>query len=312
MSHETKRKLNKKMKRCHRKTYKKKLKHSDQSYSRLRLAFISIPVNPGLKYGNMHVISRNIYNLVSKYQKCHVVCVKYNDPKVFDILDTCHGCILPPETELNLKACDQSNSLDFFNSCFSIYTYCKNRNKTHFFPCLCICRSFQNIILYEKYKKKVNHQKYIDPCGDKSTAFHKVNMVNKSYLIEFFEKPLKTCMFNKLTKTQLKLLKSKHGVPHFNNFGFHYDDVKNKLWFNKSFKPITYSFDHLHNKIINSIEHKKYPIFGIQFHPEHSKQTHFIYNFFETLLQKSKPKISKVEHETKYKLQKIDNYLILI
>lgn len=307
MRHETKRKSSKTIKQNKRKT--RKNNHKKGNY---RLAFISIPVNSGLKYENMHVINKNIYDLVSQYKKCRVVCVKYNDPKVFDILDTCHGCILPPETELNLKACDQSNSLDFFNSCFSIYTYCKNRNKNHFFPCLCICRSFQNIILYEKYKKKVNHQKYIDPCGDKKTGFHKVKMVNKPYLIKFLEKPLKSRMFNKSTKNQLKILQSKHGIPHFNNFGFHYDDVKNKSWFNKNFKPITYSFDYLNNKIINSIEHKKYPIFGIQFHPEHSIQTHFIYKFFEPLLHKSKPRMSKGEHETKYKLQKIDNYLILI
>ena len=133
MKHETKRKLSKIVKQNKRKT--RKNNHTEGKY---RLAFISIPVNPGLKYGNMHVISKRIYDLVSQYQNCHVVCVKYNDPKVFDILDTCNGCILPPETGLNLKACDQSNSLDFFNSCFSIYKYCKNRNKTHFFPCLCM------------------------------------------------------------------------------------------------------------------------------------------------------------------------------
>ena len=113
-----------------------------------------------------------------------------------------------------------------------------------------------------------------------------------------------------MDEKQIKIITEIHGIHHQNNFGFHYDEIKNKSWFKTNFKPISYSFDHLNNKILDVIEHKKHPIHGIQFHPEYSKNTKFVYQCFESLLRKSKQKIEKSVSEPIYKIEKKDNYLI--
>lgn len=304
MNNETKRKVNKHKRR--KQTFKKHKKTNKC------IAIITIPVNPGLNYEYSHVVSKKIYDLLSLIYKCRIVCVKYDDPQLFNILDSCHGCILPPESKFNLKACNQSESLKFFNSCYDIYKYSINRNKEgYFFPVLGICRSFQNIILFEKYKRKIKSQKYIDPCGDSSSGFFKVKLVNKSYPLHFVVNPNKSIIFKNTNKEQIKLLTKTQGVPHFNNFGFHYDEVKKYKWFNSNFNVITYSFDHLKNKIVNTIEHKKYPIYAIQFHPEEITNCHFIYSFYKSILNKSKVKNNKSPSNIKNKKKIKHGYFII-
>ena len=66
-----------------------------------------------------------------------------------------------------------------------------------------------------------------------------------------------------MNKQKLDLLTKTNGIPHNNNYGFYLHELKNRTWFTKNFKAITYSYDKLKYKVVNTIEHKKYPIFGI-------------------------------------------------
>ena len=275
------------------------------------VAYITIPVNKNRKHENKHVVSQRLYDLFSSMKNIHVVCVKYNDKNIQSILDRCHGCILPPENLFNMDSCDESNSLDFYNHCFSLYKYIKTRNaKKGNFPTLCICRSFQNIILFEKYGKKLTSQKRLVPCGDDKDEFHSVKLVNKKYLVDFDVSPKTSVIFRDMNKQKLDLLTKTNGIPHNNNYGFYLHELKNRTWFTKNFKAITYSYDKLKYKVVNTIEHKKYPIFGIQCHPEYSKRTRFVYDFFASQLSLSLRLDCTRSPVTNYKYKIKDNYLI--
>ena len=301
------RKYTQKYKKRQNKTQKNKYNKDDKFY----IAYITIPVNKNRKNQNKHVISQRLYKLFCSMKKSQVVCVKYNDKNIYKILNRCHACVLPPENLFNMDSCDESNTLDFYNHCFELYKYIKERNeKLGRFPTLCICRSFQNIILFEKYGRKLVSQKRLLPCGDKKDEFHSVKLVNKKFLINFEIPPERSIIFKDMGKQKLNLLTKENGIPHNNNYGFYLHELKNRSWFTDNFKAITYSIDKLNYKVINTIEHKKYPIFGIQCHPEYSKRTRFVYDFFEEQLNLSLRVDCSTPPETNYKYKIKDNYLI--
>ena len=275
------------------------------------VAYITIPVNKNRKYENKHVISKRLHKMFSSMKYTQVICVKYNEQNIKEILNRCHACVLPPENLFNMDSCDETNVLDFYNHCFELYNYIKERNeKQGAFPTLCICRSFQNIILFEKYGKKLTSQKRLLPCAEKNDEFHSVKLVNNNYLINFETKPDKSIIFKNINKTKLNLLTKENGIPHNNNYGFYLHELKNRSWFTNNFKAISYSYDKLKYKVINTIEHKKYPIFGIQCHPEYSKRTKFVYDFFEKQLNLSLRLDCSIPPETNYKYKIKNNYLI--
>lgn len=257
--------------------------------NKIVIGILSIPVNKGNDYDSCSVISKTIVKSLRK-KHIDIVYLKYDDKNILKTMERVHGLVLPPETRLNRESENYSNALKFYNICFDIYRHAKNMNDSgRYYPLLGVCRSFQNMLLFERFNHKIRSVKYYKPCDDIKESLQYVNMTNKRYDIKLLPKMNKSEMF-----------RNYHGsknIPHNNNYGYDYDEIKNYKWFKKSFLPLSFSTNDSCTKVLNAIESTRYPFYAFQFHPENHEQTSHLYDFFGEMIIKNST--SNMSHDMK-------------
>ena len=242
------------------------------------IGLISVPNNKGARYENSHIINKY---LIKKFKSKYIdlLYIKYNDPKLYKVLDKIDALILPAASRFNMETCNMDNSHDFQQHIYRLYKHLKKINDNgRIFPVLSICYTYQMTILYEKYKKKLP-KKFHSVCYTDDDAFEKVNMKNSNPKI-FYTKYAKN---SELFRDYIKNKKSDH-IWHNNTYGFNYDKIIKKPWFINNYKPLCYSLNQLNTKVLQAVEHKKYPFFAIQFHPEYKTETRPLYDFFSKFI----------------------------
>jgi gamma-glutamyl hydrolase len=121
------------------------------------------------------------------------------------------------------------------------------------FPVWGTCLGFEALVFAQSnYKIKVSQP----------------NSLNELYSIKFMKSNYDGSLFSKyMTPSIVSYLEDKN-VTYFNHHhGFAVEDFQSDVKLSSDYKVIAY-YEKLGKKFVVAIQHKKYPIIGVQFHPE--------------------------------------------
>eukprot|EP00343_Euplotes_focardii_P010374 CAMPEP_0205827692 /NCGR_PEP_ID=MMETSP0206-20130828/32827_1 /ASSEMBLY_ACC=CAM_ASM_000279 /TAXON_ID=36767 /ORGANISM="Euplotes focardii, Strain TN1" /LENGTH=263 /DNA_ID=CAMNT_0053128833 /DNA_START=143 /DNA_END=934 /DNA_ORIENTATION=+ len=180
-----------------------------------------------------------------------VIPIPYNLPEsnITYLLDHINGLILP----------GGADDLIYSNNTLSDYTaklkfiveYSKSLNQKGFhFPILAICLGFEQLVLYEFQHK--------DIIGEYDSKDYASNMM-------FMDGADHSRLYKGINTTISEQFNTIYN-QHFRGFDKSiFDEIKE---LKDSYKVLTTSFDRRGDEFVSSVEHKKYPFYGLQFHPE--------------------------------------------
>lgn len=210
-----------------------------QSYC---IGIITMPHRMKTKYGKSHIMKTYIDWFEERGVR--VIAIPYDTTEYELYFNNINGLLIPGgETKYVLK------NKTFIKTCTNFIELATN-NKCYF-PIWGTCLGFQiiaNIIgNFTNFKKSPAQGHYplqITPYGYKSR------------------------MFSYFSKSYLEYLEKKDSTLHNKDYGIYPEDFKGNDKLNSFFNIIGISKDNKGCDYVSAIEGKRYPIYGVQWHPE--------------------------------------------
>ena len=178
----------------------------------------------------------------------------WNNKKLLSVLNQVNGVLFPGG---NVDYSKKNDYMKYIKSFQFIFNYAKNRNNSKgYFPLWGTCLGFQflitmNLSLEEIYKN-FRHNLFIKYIKNKGAS--KMYLTNKGKNSKFFS----NIQDSKLSKKSI-YLNHRNGYPILKT---------NECWYKKYLDILTYNYDINKIKYITTFKYKKYPFYGVQYHPE--------------------------------------------
>tara|TARA_B100000575_G_scaffold294519_1_gene311031 strand:+ start:3424 stop:4425 length:1002 start_codon:yes stop_codon:yes gene_type:complete len=275
-------------------------KRSKRSKKNTVIGMITVPLSPGKKYfqvcGDSYISTAHVLWLQDA--GLEVIPIPYTTDKHEWYFNQINGLYLPSGGAFAMT------QLDYYNCCKKFLNLSIEANKKgDYFPIWGGCMGMQQMMIIADGNDNINN------FLEKFDSFNNLNLpllftneginsrimgistaknkTEKSYNEQF----LLYLMSNDVTLNNHMLGLSPHKFKQSHNL-------------NKSYKIVSYNFDRQGKKFISTIEHKKYPFYGVQWHPERARDMDFFSVFFAKEAQKNKH-VSKFTKKDKLQRKKI-------
>ena len=193
--------------------------------------------------------------------KAAVVPIMYNLDKktLYNYLAQINGILLPGGGIDNKKTHSRKQFLTYQNTFEAILRYVKTQNdKQNYYPIWATCMSFQLLPIIEvKGKQKTRNNKLLDDIYYEG--------VDNLYMTSNLQKSRLSHLF---TKKQINLLKKKKSTFHIHKKSYYLNNNLLKK-FKKHINIIAVNKDNRNREYLSIYEYKKYPFYGVIFHPEY-------------------------------------------
>ena len=268
------RKLKNKLKNKYKKKYKKKHKtirkiKQNKKAKKLKLCIkkTCIYSNPviGILTVPVYKVEKNrklVSYLPDSYVKwIQMSCARvvpilfsWNKKKILKVLDQVNGVLFPGG---NVDYSRKNDYMKYIKSFQLIFNYAKKMtNNNNYFPLWATCLGFQFLITMNLPPKQIYN-------NFKHTLF--IKYINNKGALKLYltDKGKKSKFFSNYTENELN--KKCVYMNHRNG----YPILKiNECWYEKYLDILSYNYDIHKIKYISTFKFKKYPFYGIQYHPE--------------------------------------------
>ena len=182
------------------------------------------------------------------------ILFNWDKKKILNVLNQVNGVLFPGG---NVDYSKKNDYIKYIKSFQLIFNYAKSKNnKKDYFPLWGTCLGFQflitmNLSLDEIYKN-FRHNLFIKYIKNKGAS--KLYLTNKGKNSKFFSNINISQLNNKCV-----FMNHKNGYPILKT---------NECWYKKYLDILSYSYDLHKIKYITTFKYKKYPFYGVQYHPE--------------------------------------------
>ncbi|XP_065202013.1 gamma-glutamyl hydrolase-like [Planococcus citri] len=179
-----------------------------------------------------------------------VVPVVINKPKSYyeNIVKSVNGLVLPGGGAKN------GRGNPYYESVRTVYNLAKELNENGtVFPILGVCLGYEFLIT---------------AANDDVNLLHNCSIFYENYPINFIKSPSYAALYSRLTSEQRDTLENYNSTMNWHIWCAYVEDFRNSVLLNNDWVITSTSTSTKGVEFIASAEHKKYPFYGIQFHPE--------------------------------------------
>ena len=234
------------------------------------------------------------------------VPIRYNDTdeEILKTVSSLNGFLFPGGS---MKLIEKDNNLtEYTRKGKLIYDYAKQQNdEGKYFPIVGTCLGFQELGVLEA------------PYADVLGHFSADDVADK---LKFIGDPRKSKYFKSMDSNLLYEVQKLNITYNHHSRGISRDMFKKYKELDEAFKVTSVSFDTKGVEYVATMEHKKYPFYGTQYHPEkntfiwksdlkvpHSveaiKLAEYSYNFFISEARKNMNRFPSPEEEGKHRVE---------
>ena len=255
------------------------------------IGMITVPLSPGKKYfqvcGDSYISTAHILWLQDA--GIDVIAIPYNTDKHEWYFKQINGLYLPSGGAFAMT------QLDYYNCCKKFMHLAEKANeKGDHFPVWGGCMGMQQMMIIADGNDNINH------FLEEFDSFNNLNLpliftdegVNSKVM---GIKSADNVLERNYNEQFLLYLMSNNVTLNNHMLGLSPRKFKRSKKLNNSYRIVSYNFDRQGKQFVSTIEHKKYPFYAVQWHPERARDMDFFSNFFakEVKKNKHKPKFNK-------------------
>lgn len=276
-----------KLNRENNKTIKK---NNDNKKRILTVGMLTVPLNPDGKYfeycGKSYIVTAHLDWLKSNNVK--IIPIPYYKKNFEKYVKKVNGFYLPSG-----GAFAGTQPEYYFAAKKLIQLAIQENNKGNYFPVWGGCMGMQQMVIAAEGSDNYN--------GLLEVFDSKKNL----YLpLKFTDIGRESKIFSLYTKKQIKDMEAKKCSLHNHMMGISPEKFKKHRQLNNFYDIVNISYDRNNKPFVSTIEGKKYPFYGVQWHPERKKNFYKLSVFFVNELKKNTNKILNLNRK-KIKTKKV-------
>jgi len=258
---------------------------------------ITVPLSPGKKYfqvcGDSYISTAHVLWLQEAGME--VIPIPYTTDKLDWYFSQINGLYLPSGGAFAMT------QLDYYNCCKNFIKMAIDANKRgNYFPVWGGCMGMQQMMIIADGNDDIhNFLEKFDSFNNLNLPLLFTNEGVRSRLmgIEY----AKSAAVRQMNEQYLLFLMTNDVTLNNHMLGLSPYKFNNSPLLKKQYRIVSYNYDRQGKVFISTIEHKKYPFYGVQWHPERASDMNYFSNFFAKEARKNKH-ISNFPK--KYKLQR--------
>lgn len=258
------------------------------------IGIIAVPLSPGRKYfkvcGDGYISSSHIDWL--ERAGLDVLAIPYNTKKHKYYFDRINGLYLPSGGVF------ASNSIEYYNCCKKFIQMAINSFdlKGDYFPIWGGCMGMQQMMM-------------VSEGTDNQNLLQRFDSFNNLMLPLILTKEgIKGRMMNYVMKNDINTFNDfiyKESTLNNHMMGLSPKKFKKCGLLNSVYKIVSWNYDRKGKKFVSTIEGRKYPFYGVQWHPERSKDADVLTRFLKSEIEKNNH-TKKIPLKKKMQYKKVD------
>lgn len=269
-----------------RKTRKRTIKKSKKTINTNKkriyvVGVLTVPLNPDGKYyeycGKSYIVTAHLDWLKSNNIK--IITIPYYKSNFEHYMKKINGLYLPSG-----GAFAGTQPEYYFAAKKLIELAIKENDKGNYFPIWGGCMGMQQMVIAAEGSN--NYKNLLEEFDS-----HK----NLYLPLHFTEKGKNSEIFSLYNKKQLKDMEVKKCSLHNHMLGISPAKFKKHKHLNNFYDIVNISYDRNNKPFVSTIEGKKYPFYGVQWHPERKKNFYKLSVFFANEVKKNNNKIYEIK-----------------
>lgn len=255
------------------------------------IGMITVPLSPGKKYfqvcGDSYISTAHVLWLQDA--GLEVIPIPYTTDKHEWYFNQINGLYLPSGGAFAMT------QMDYYNCCKKFINLAIDANKkNNYFPVWGGCMGMQQMMII------ADGNDNIDGFLEKFDSFNNLNLplifTNEGVNSKIMGiSNAKNKIQKRYNEQFLMYLMTNEVTLNNHMLGLSPNKFKSSYLLNKAYKIVSYNYDRQGKKFISTIEHRKYPMYGVQWHPERARDMAFFADFFAEEASKNNhiPKFKK-------------------
>lgn len=261
--------------------------------NKLKVGMLTVPLNPDGKYyeycGNSYIATGHIEWL--KQHNVQVIPIPYYTKHLNHYISQVNGLYLPSGGTF------ANTQKEYYYACKKLlYMAIEENNKGNYFPVWGGCMGMQQMMIVADNND--NYKNLLDTFDSKKYLY---------LPLYFIQNGKESKIFSYFTKKQIHNMELHNCSLHNHSLGISPSKFIKHKNLNDFYKIVNISYDRNNKPFVSTIEGKKYPFYGVQWHPERKKKFYKLSLFFVDELKKNKKYDRKKKYQLKHniKTQKI-------
>lgn len=269
---------------------KQTLKKTTNNKRMLVVGMLTVPLNPDGKYfeycGKSYIVSAHLDWLKSNNVK--IIPIPYYKKNLEQYVKKVNGFYLPSG-----GAFAGTQPEYYYASKKLIQFAIQENDRGNYFPVWGGCMGMQQMVITAEGHDKYND--FLEEFDSKKNLY---------VPLHFTDYGKDSRMFSNYSKKQLKDMETKKCSLHNHMMGISPEKFKKSKLLNNFYHIVNISYDRNNKPFVSTIEGKKYPFYGVQWHPERKKNFYPLSLFFVNELKKNSNRIVNIQRK-KLKTKKI-------